>query len=404
MVLVSVARRTQTVSQQPTDSSAQGNSAAAANRWLVTILIVMASLLLYRTLMESLANRPDYTPRIVTPRGDLALDEKATIGIFQAASPSVAFVRTNLEQSARGQVRELEVASGTGIVWDEGGLIVTNLHVVEKTVFGGIGKLQVQLGSGRGYDAEFVGAVSRHDIALLRIRATPGELEPITLGDSNNLSVGQKVFAIGNPFGFDRTLSTGIIGGLNRTVGGQSETVLAGMIQTDAAINPGNSGGPLLDSSGRLIGVNTAIVSAGGDSAGLGFAVAVDDVVKSVSSIMDASLNDQTPSLGVSILDAETALENGIPEELLTGGLIILNVYPATPAAGAGLQGCRRRGFQVMLGDQIIAVDQSPVRSLEDLRGLLSTKKAGDTVTLKLVRGTQALEIPVTLGNRQVLL
>ncbi|MEI7702469.1 MAG: trypsin-like peptidase domain-containing protein [Planctomycetia bacterium] len=392
------------MSQQHSEPSSTRTSAASANGWLVTILAVMAAVLLYRTVMDSLANRPNYTPRIVAPRGDLALDEKATISIFQAASPSVAYVRTNLKQPTSGEVRELEVSSGTGIVWDENGLIVTNLHVVEKTVFEGVGKLEVQLSGGHLFDAEFVGAVAKHDIAVLRIRATPADLDPITLGTSDDLNVGQKVFAIGNPFGFDRTLSTGVIGGLNRTVGGQAETILAGMIQTDAAINPGNSGGPLLDSAGRLIGVNTAIVSAGGDSAGLGFAVAVNDVVKAVKSIMDASLNDKTPSLGVSILDAETAMENGIPENLLTGGLIVLNVYPATPAAGAGILGCRRRGFQVFLGDQIVAIDGTTVQTLDELRNILSTKKAGDTVTLKTVRGNQVLNIPVTLGNRQVLL
>lgn len=392
------------MSQQRLEPSSPRTSAAAANTWLVGILAMMAGILLYRTIMDSLANRPNYTPRVVAPRGDLALDEKTTISIFQAASPSVAYVRTNLKQSGSGEGRELEVSSGTGIVWDENGLVITNLHVIEKTVFEGVGKLQVQLSGGHFFDAEFVGAVAKHDIAVLRIRATPADLDPITIGTSDDLNVGQKVFAIGNPFGFDRTLSTGVIGGLNRTVGGQAETVLAGMIQTDAAINPGNSGGPLLDSAGRLIGVNTAIVSAGGDSAGLGFAVAVNDVVKAVSSIMDASLNDQTPSLGVSILDAETAMENGIPENLLTGGLIVLNVYPATPAAGAGVLGCRRRGFQVFLGDQIVAIEGTTVQSLDELRNILSAKKAGDTVTLKIVRGNQILNIPVTLGNRRVLL
>jgi 2-alkenal reductase len=193
------------VSQQHPEPSSPRTSAASANGWLVTILAVMAALLLYRTVIDSLANRPNYTPRIVAPRGDLALDEKATISIFQAASPSVAYVRTNLEQPGSGDLREREVSSGTGIVWDENGLIVTNLHVVEKTVLEGVGKLEVQLSGGHLFDAEFIGAVAKHDIAVLRIRATPADLDPITLGTSDDLNVGQKVFAIGNPFGFDRT-------------------------------------------------------------------------------------------------------------------------------------------------------------------------------------------------------
>lgn len=379
-------------------------SAAAANGWLVALLSVLVAVLLIKSFFDTFRKRPDYTARTVTPRGELGADEKATIEVFEKVAPSVVYIRTKGYQQRRdGSVAAQEFASGSGFVWDEAGHIITNLHVVRDTLSGRGLELEVQLPNDKVFDAEFIGAVSKHDIAVLRINADPALLTPIAIGTSDDLKVGQKVLAIGNPFGFDRTLSTGVIGGLNRTVGTDAENIMAGMIQTDAAINPGNSGGPLLDSAGRLIGVNTAIVTPSGASAGLGFAVPVNDVNQSVGLVMQESGN-ATPSMGVAILDVDTARENGIPEEMLSGGLVVLFVYPDSPAERAGLLGCRRRGFAVELGDQITAIDGMPVSTFDELKSVLARFKPGDTITLDIMRGTRRAQLPLVLTTRKVLL
>ena len=376
-------------------------STAAANRWLVIVLTGLAGVLLFKTISDGFRNQPDYTERIVTARGELAADEQSTIEVFEKVAPSVVYIRTKgYQQTFDGSLSEQEVASGTGFVWDENGHIITNLHVVRDSMNRSEVQLEVQLADSQVFDAEVVGAVSKHDVAVLKINAEPSQLIPITIGSSEGLKVGQKVLAIGNPFGFDRTLSTGVIGGLDRSVGTDAGNVLGGMIQTDAAINPGNSGGPLLDSAGRLIGVTTAIVSTSGASAGLGFAVPVDDVYLSVSMVLKESLGTVTPSMGVAILDAETARENGIPERLLTGGLVILAVYPETPAAAAGLKGCMKRGNSIVLGDQITAIEGQSLSTFEGLKTLMSEFKAGDTIRLDVVRGTQKFEVSLTLEAR----
>jgi S1-C subfamily serine protease len=389
------------------DSPNQRETTAAANGWLVIVLTALVAVLLVKSVFDSISNRPNYADaeRVVTPRGALGEDEKATIEVFEKVAPSVVYIRTKgYQQTFDGSVASQEFASGTGFVWDEKGHIITNLHVVKDSLQRRGSQLEVQLADNRIFDAEFVGAVSKHDIAVLRIDAEPSQLVPITVGSSEDLKVGQKVLAIGNPFGFDRTLSTGIIGGLNRTVGTDDENILAGMIQTDAAINPGNSGGPLLDSAGRLIGVNSAIVSTSGASAGLGFAVAVNDVYQAVGLVFNEAASPPAPSMGVAILDTETARENGIPENLLAGGLVVLFVYPDTPAALSGLQGCRRQGNTVILGDQITAIDGQPTSTFDELKALLGNHQAGDTITLDVVRGTRRFQVPLTLEARKVLL
>ena len=383
------------------DNSPRRESTAAANGWLVIVLTGLAGVLLFKTISDGFRNRPDYTERVVTARGDLAADEQATIEVFEKVAPSVVYIRTKgYQQTFDGSVSEQEVASGTGFVWDENGHIITNLHVVWDSMNRQGAELEVQLADSQVFDAEVVGTVSKHDMAVLKIKAEPSQLIPITIGSSEGLKVGQKVLAIGNPFGFDRTLSTGVIGGLDRSVGTDSGNVLGGMIQTDAAINPGNSGGPLLDSAGRLIGVNTAIVSTSGASAGLGFAVPVNDVYLSVTMVLKESISTETPSMGIAILDAETARENGIPARLLTGGLVILYVYPDTPAAAAGLRGCTRRGNSIMLGDRITAIEGKNISTVEELKALMSEFRAGDSIKLDLARGTQKFDVSLTLEAR----
>jgi S1-C subfamily serine protease len=389
-----------------TPEHSQGReSAAAANGWLVIVLTVLVSVLLLKSVFDTFRNQPDYSSRTVTPRGELAADETATIKVFEQASPSVVYVRTKgYQQTYDGNVAAQEFSSGTGFVWDEAGHIITNLHVVRDSLMRAGAQLEVQLADSQVFDADFVGSVSKHDIAVLRINTTASQLIPITIGSSEDLKVGQKVLAIGNPFGFDQTLSTGVIGGLNRTVPTAEGNILAGMIQTDAAINPGNSGGPLLDSAGRLIGVNTAIVSTSGASAGLGFAVPVNDVYQSVERVLEESRSDPTPSMGIAILDLETARENGIPDEMIAGGLVVLFVYPDSPAEAAGLQGCRRNEYSIILGDQITAVNNQRISTVAELKELLSHFKPGQTITLEIVRGTRQAQVPITLVPRKVLL
>lgn len=379
-------------------------TAASANGWLVLVLTGLVAVLLVKSVFDSMRRAPDYSARIVTPRGELGADEKTNIEVFEKAAPSVVYIRTKgYQQKFDGSVSQKEFASGTGFVWDEAGHVITNLHVVLDSLVRSDAALEVQLADSRVYDAEFIGAVSRHDVAVLKISADPSQLVPITVGASDDLKVGQKVLAIGNPFGFDRTLSTGVIGGLNRSVQADEGNILAGMIQTDAAINPGNSGGPLLDSAGRLIGVNTAIVSTSGASAGLGFAVPVNDVHQSVGLVLEESRSDPTPSMGVAILDVETARENGIPEEMLAGGLVVLWVYPNSPAEAAGIQGCRRQGYSIVLGDQITAINGEKISTFAQLKVILGRYKPGDMITLDVVRGTLRAEVQLKLEARKVL-
>ena len=387
--------------------------APAANGWLVMVLIGLVSVLLFKTVTDTWQNRHDYTQRTVTPRGELAADEATRVELFEKVSPSVVYVRLKskgVQVPKNGGVSEQEIGSGTGFVWDENGHIVTNLHVVRDALLRQGAEMEVQLGESskttrpQVFAAEFVGAVFKHDIAVLKIAAEPSLLVPITIGSSEDLKVGQTVLAIGNPFGFARTLSTGVIGGLNRSVGSDDGNILAGMIQTDAAINPGNSGGPLLDSAGRLIGVTTAIVSTSGASAGLGFAVPVNDVHQSVELVMHEAINNQTPSMGIAILDSETARDNGIPEQLLAGGLVVLYVYPNTPAEAVGLQGCTKQGRRFFLGDQITAINGQKVRTFDDLTRLMQTFKAGQAIQLNVVRGNQQTTVELSLEPRKVLL
>ncbi len=381
-------------------------SGAAANGWLVVILVVLVAVLMFRTVSDTLSNRPNYTPRTVTVRGELGADEKSTISVFEMASPSVVYIKTKGFQPVFSGTAEQELASGSGFIWDEQGHVITNLHVVREAVFSGNTQLEVQLSDSSILDAEFVGAVYQHDIAVLKVVAKPAQLFPITLGTSDDLKVGQKVLAIGSPFGFDQTLSTGVIGGLNRSVAtNESQNAfLDGLIQTDAAINPGNSGGPLLDSAGRLIGVNTAIVSTTGASAGLGFAVPVKNVLESVARVLEQAGLKQAAELGIGILDRESARTLGIPDKMFASGPIIRNVYQKSAAAESGLRGMQLLGNSIVLGDQILSVDGVRVTTGEELRKIITSHAAGDVVQLEIARGTQTGTVEVTLKAPMLLL
>ncbi len=373
-----------------------GHRARRVNGWLVGLMVALAAALVFQTLRSREPVFVNHAPRVVTPRGELGADEKATIEVLENASPSVVLIRTKGYQQVfpRGVV-ERQVSSGTGIVWDENGHIVTNLHVVRDVVeHSRQTSLEVQFSDNRVVDAELIGGVFEFDIAVLKV--SPGdinELRPITIGSSDDLQVGQKVLAIGYPFGFDQTLSTGVIGGLNRIVSTErANEFLTGLIQTDAAINPGNSGGPLLDSAGRLIGVNTAIVSPTGAYAGLGFAVPVGAVLDSVTRVVEEASGKQRPELlGASVLSRQSALQLGYTEEIIDRGVIVGRVLQNSAAFDAGL----------LPGDQITAVDGQPLTSGAELRKVVESHEPGDVIELTIIRGQQTGKLSVPLRARK---
>jgi len=335
--------------------------------------------------------RTDAAPRAVTPRGALAADEQAYVDVFRKVSPSVVNITSlgvqrdlfsmNVQQVPRG--------TGTGFVWDERGHIVTNFHVIQ-----GANGARVTLADQSSWDAQLVGAFPDRDLAVLRIEAPQDKLPPITLGSSRDLLVGQRVYAVGNPFGLDQTLTTGIVSALNREIESFNNRTIRGVIQTDAAINPGNSGGPLLDSAGRLIGVNTQIASPSGASAGIGFAIPADEVNRIVPRLIRDG-RFLRPTLGISAGNASLQRALNLPK-----GVALIQVVPGGPAARAGLQAFRRgpRG-EVLAGDVITAVNNEPVADLDDMLTQFETRQPGETVTLTVWRAGQTRKASVVLGG-----
>ena len=340
----------------------------------------------------ALAAGKDVAPRAVTPRSELAADEKATIALFERSRDSVVFITT------REQVRDLWTrnvfsvprGTGSGFVWDEAGYIVTNFHVIE-----GASEATVRTADGRDYKASLVGISRSRDIAVLKI--TPGQkrLPPLPVGSSRDLRVGQKVYAIGNPFGLDWTFTSGLVSALNRSLDGDGNSpTIEHLIQTDAAINPGNSGGPLLDSAGRLIGMNTAIYSPSGASAGIGFAVPVDTINRVVPQII---LHGKylRPSLGIEV---DEDLNRRLTALLEVNGIAILRVAPGGPADKAGLKGVAvSRTGTVTPGDIITAVEGRPIESVSQFAALLDDFKVGDRIRLTLLRQGRSVDVQVTL-------
>ena len=317
---------------------------------------------------------PADEPRAVVARGDLAVDEAATVELFRAAQDGVVYIATTTQARLPWSMSPEEVPRGTGSgwVWDNRGHVVTNAHVIA-----GASNASVRLADGRSFAAEVVGVDRTHDLAVLRIRTEGGAPPPLPVGASGDLAVGQRVFAIGNPFGLDFTLTTGIVSALDRELPGEGVTI-RGLVQTDAAINPGNSGGPLLDSAGRVIGVNTAIFSPSGASAGIGFAVPVEVVNRVVPQLIGQG-RYVPPAIGISVdprVDAAAARRGLV-------GAMVLDVAPGGPAAEAGLVPARLTGDGGLVpGDRIVAVDGEPVRHSPDLRAALDARRPGDAVTL----------------------
>ncbi|MGE5345916.1 MAG: S1C family serine protease [Acidithiobacillales bacterium] len=356
------------------------------------LLGILAGYIVFRLLQGGFPNPferrggPAAVPRPVTARGDLSSTEKATIELFQRSSPSVVYVTTLERARFLFDVMEVPQGTGSGFIWDSEGHIVTNFHVIASS-----SNVRVTLDDQSTYPARIVGVAPDKDLAILRLSAPRQKLKPILIGTSRDLQVGQSVFAIGNPFGLDRTLTTGIVSALGRSIESMTNRKIQNVIQTDAAINPGNSGGPLLDSAGRLIGVNTQIASPSGGSAGIGFAIPVDTVNEVVPQLIEHGRIIR-PQLGVTLADAAVAARLGIE------GVLILSVTEGAGAAKAGLRGTRRdENGDIILGDVIIGIAGKTVRSYDDLASALETMKPGQTARVKVLRDGRTLEVDVPL-------
>jgi S1-C subfamily serine protease len=332
------------------------------------------------------SQRLEAAPRPVTPRGDLTAEERSNIDVFETWKGSVVYIATTdrVVDFWTRNVMSVPRGTGSGFIWDEQGHIVTNVHVIA-----GAAEATVKLADGRDYPATLVGASPAHDIAVLKIAPAGKAVVPVAIGTSDDLRAGQKVFAIGNPFGLDWTLTTGIVSALDRSLDSESGSVIRHLIQTDAAINPGNSGGPLLDSAGRLIGVNTAIYSPSGASAGVGFAVPVDTVNRVVPELI-AHGRYSPPSLGV---EADDMLSRAVARELGVEGVAVLR--GDAPFRGARL-GARNL---VVPGDVILAVEDKPVESSAQLAAILDDYRVGDEVRIEVWREGRRVQLRVRLQS-----
>jgi S1-C subfamily serine protease len=360
---------------------------------LAILLLIVAGALVFTVIQQRRA-QPQLTsmsiePRPIAQRPDdkLGADEKTTIDVFKQFSRSVVHI-TSIE-SRRDRmtlnVSEIPQGTGSGFIWDQDGHIVTNFHVVQMG-----SRARVTLNDGSSYPAKIVGAAPDKDIAVLRITAPPQKLLPLPVGKSAELLVGQKVLAIGNPFGLDQTLTTGVISGLGREIKSVTQRSIFDVIQTDASINPGNSGGPLLDSAGRLIGVNTAIYSPSGANAGIGFAVPVDTVNTIVPHLIKHGKLTR-PGLGINILSDQIAQQQRIE------GVVILGVGPGGAADQAGISGSRQTPDGWELGDVIVKLGGIDVKKSSDLFRALDAHKVGDEVEVVLENRGRRREVKVTL-------
>ena len=319
-------------------------------------------------------------------------DEQNTTQVFNSASPSVVYVTNESLVRDRWTLRLHSVpqGAGSGFVWDQNGHIVTNFHVIE-----GARKVTITLQDRSEWPAEVVGSAPEKDLAVLKIAAPPERLTPLVPGNSAGLAVGRKVLAIGNPFGLDTSLTTGVVSAIGREIEATQNRTIRNVIQTDAAINPGNSGGPLLDSSGRLIGVNTAIYSPNGASAGIGFAIPVDTVKKIVPELIVHGRLVR-PILGIEPAPDQWARQYGFD------GVAILRTAPGMPAEHVGLRGIFRRqrgGWQ--LGDVIVGLDRQPVENYDDLLNILENHRPGDQISLSYKRNGEEHQTSITLAAPQ---
>ena len=377
------------VSREP--SPRHPSESGLLTKVLAVLLLVVAGALVF-TVVQQRRQSPrtmSVEPRPIAQRPDdkLGADEQSTMDVFSKFSRSVVHI-TSLETHRDRMtldVSEIPQGTGSGFVWDQDGHIITNYHVVAHG-----DRASVTLNDGSTYAATIVGKAPDKDLAVLRIDVPAQKLLPLPIGQSASLKVGQKVLAIGNPFGLDQTLTTGVISGLGREIKSMTQRSIYDVIQTDASINPGNSGGPLLDSSGRLIGVNTAIYSPSGANAGIGFAVPVDTINAIVPQLLKHGKLVR-PGLGINILSDQIAMQQKID------GVVVLGVAPGGAAETAGIRGTRPAQGGWELGDVIVAIDGTEVHRSSDLFRAIDAHKVGDEVDLTLVFQGARRTVKVTL-------
>jgi len=316
-------------------------------------------------------------------------DETNTMQVFHASSPSVVYVtnQTLVRDRYSFNLHTVPQGTGTGVIWNRDGYILTNFHVID-----GARQITITLQDQTSWPAEVVGTAPAKDLAVLRIKAPSKQLTPLPLGNSNSLTVGRKVLAIGNPFGLDTTLTVGVVSALGREIQSTQQRTIRNLIQTDAAINPGNSGGPLINSSGELIGINTAIYSPSGASVGIGFAIPVNSVKKIVPALIQHG-RLLRPTLGIEIAPTHWAARAGV------AGVPILRVTANSPAANAGLQGIRRnQQGSAVLGDVIISLGEQVIETYDDLLTALEKRNIGDKVSIEVVRRGKIHKSHLTLA------
>ncbi len=353
-------------------------------RLIVIWILIITSLWLGERFVRSVFLTAS-EPRSVTPRGSLTEMENHTVELFKTLAPSVVYIVTESRRTGPFGFSAEQRGTGSGFVWDAAGHVVTNYHVLAEAE-----RLWVRVNDTETVSARRVGIAPDYDLAVLALSSTRSVLRPIPVGTSNDLKVGQSVFAIGNPFGLSRTLTTGVISALNRRLPTAPNREIRGAIQTDAAINPGNSGGPLLDSAGRLIGVNTAILSETGVYAGIGFAVPVDVVNRVVPELI-ARGRVERPGIGIVALPEEVNARLGVT------GIIIESVVPGSTAQAAGLSGIDR--YRRTIGDIITHVNGEPVYSVADLAAILQEAGVGAEVELTLIRNNRRRKVRIEVMN-----
>ncbi len=353
----------------------------------IAALLILGLLLLFKPIEKSLFDSKA-TPRAITARGDLAADEQNTIELFKSISPSVVYITTIALKRNMFSLNAVEIPQGTGsgFLWDKKGRVVTNYHVIHDA-----SRIEVTMADHSTWKAVLVGAAPDKDLAVLQIDAPGYMLQPIPVGESEDLQVGQKVFAIGNPFGLDQTITSGIISALGRDINAITGRKIRNMIQTDAAINPGNSGGPLLDSAGRLIGVNTAIYSPSGAYAGIGFAVPVGEINRVIPELIRNGKLIR-PGIGASLADARLVKRLGID------GVLVLGVEQGGPAHKAGLRPTQQFSNEIVLGDIITGIGGEDVRSYDDIRTELERYNVGDEVVVNIIRDGKAMDLVLRLS------
>jgi S1-C subfamily serine protease len=355
--------------------------------WVILVLLTMGLWILFNPL-EHKRYDPNAQSRAVTARGDLAADEKTTIEIFKNTAPSVVYITSIALRRSLFSLNAVEIPQGTGsgFVWDKQGRIVTNYHVISDA-----NSIKVTMADNSVWKAVLIGTAPDKDLAVIQIEAPSDLLVPIAIGESKNLQVGQKVFAIGNPFGLDHSMTSGIISALGREIKAITGRTIRGAIQTDAAINPGNSGGPLLDSAGRLIGINTAIYSPSGAYAGIGFAVPVEHINKVIPQLIKIGRLIR-PGIGVTLADERVTRMLGID------GVIIVAVESGSPSDQAGLQPTRQYQGDIILGDIIHRVNGKKISSPDDFSSELEKFHVGDVVTITLERNGRDMDLKMKLA------